>query len=255
MKKIFTMFLILVHSISYTQTIATPDLDDEDMPNTPKSKPEIFTKGSMDISVNGQLNANARLVKLNLGEPNKFYVPTALFVGVTTRAIGNYQLNDELLQNFINPYAGLMSLCVDDERRFRKRPKAITGFSFVYQVGIKILNAYDTTARKFGVFHTQFVNMGIGFITQAWERDNNNVTKKGFFWVQAKVHLTKLPQQQVAKMVNKNYHEKLIAYSIIAGIDIDKSINFKFNFYKYLQNPITEKVQPMVQATVNYNFK
>src|SRR5688572_18589531 len=54
-------------------------------------KPEIFTSGFIDIINNGQVNASARFVRLNVGEPGKFSVPLSFYSGVSTNNFQNTQ--------------------------------------------------------------------------------------------------------------------------------------------------------------------
>ena len=60
------------------------ETDTTEAPKLKNQKPEIFTSGFIDIFNSGQVNASARFLRLNIGEPGKFSVPLSFYTGVSS---------------------------------------------------------------------------------------------------------------------------------------------------------------------------
>ena len=111
------------------------------------SKPEIFSSGFIDVINNGQVNASARLIKLYIGEPGRFQIPLSFYGGVSSNNFQNQNTggqllksNDHLVNQYINPFSGLVNVSVEGIA-FRKRDSLkITKFGYIYQIGERVLN-------------------------------------------------------------------------------------------------------------------
>jgi hypothetical protein len=109
-------------------------------------KPEIFTNGFIDIMNNGQVNASARFIRLNIGEPGKFSFPLSVYGGVSANNFqnnnnqGSFKSNDHLVNNYINPLSGLINLSVDGVLIKKSASEKITKIGILYQLGERVLN-------------------------------------------------------------------------------------------------------------------
>jgi hypothetical protein len=150
------------------------------------TKPEIFSSGFIDVINNGQVNASARIIKLFIGEPDKFQIALSFYGGVSSNNFQNtntggqlLKSNDHLVNQYINPFSGLVNVSVEGIV-FRKRDSSkVTKFGYIYQLGERVLNGIrignitDPRTGKPTNFLNSFATTGLYFQTGAWEKTNS----------------------------------------------------------------------------------
>lgn len=237
-----------------------------DTPGTRRTmqKAEIFTSGFIDIINNGQVNASARFIRLNIGEPGKFSVPLSFYSGVSANEFSNPQTpagktNEHLVLNFINPMSGLVNVSIDG-LRFFKRNTFITRTGFLYHFGEKVLTGYrqgeisDPQTGKPITFLNSFAAAGGYFQTGAWER--NDAKNVGLFWLTIRYIGTYTNQKNLQNILpqiktNGLYH----GYCIGSGIEVNDLVNLKILYYKYLKKPEINYGLAIYQLSFNYAIK
>jgi hypothetical protein len=231
-------------------------------PDSSESRPEVFTSGFFDIVNNGQVNASARLIRLQVGEKGKFSIPLSIYSGVSSNNFQQNQTppktNDQLFNNFINPLAGITNLFV--ERIKFHDTNSLTRTGMIYSFGERVLTGYksnvptQTYAGKPVNFLNSYLVIGGYFQTGAWERSNNlNV---GVFWLGLRyigTYTNSKELKQVMPSIETNgfYH----GYSIGGGIEINKVVNMKLIYYKYIKAPEMDYALPIYQFSFNYYMK
>ena len=237
-----------------------------DTSKSKRGKPEIFTSGFIDVINNGQVNASARFIKLNIGEPGKFTLPISFYGGVSNNTFQNNNVggmlsksNDHLVNQYINPLGGFVNIMIEN-LIFFKRTVKLTKMGIVYQIGERILsgtrigNITDPLTGKPVNFLNSYAATGFYFQTGAWERnDSENI---GIFWIALRYHITKSNPKQIAQFLpdvktNGFYH----GYSIGFGIEINNLVNIKAIFYKYSKAPEIDYGLPIYQFSFNYSLK
>ena len=92
--------------IDYTEIDKSTGLYEDDSEN----KAEVLKNGFIDILTNGDMQASARLLKLNIGNPNGFYMPFYIYTGASGNSLGENNLNQTLISNLLNPIGGSLNL-------------------------------------------------------------------------------------------------------------------------------------------------
>ena len=230
---------------------------------SPKNTPEIFSSGFIDVVNNGQVNASARFIRLQIGEPGKIAIPISFYGGVSNNTFqnqnGNPQLlrtNEHLVNQYINPMNGLINISIEGIRFF-KHDSVITKIGFVYHIGERVLHGIKTgaisdpsTGRPVNFLNT-FVATGIYFQTGAWER--NESRNVGIFWIAARYHVCKSNSQQIKQILpNVVTNGLYYGYSIGFGIEINNLVNIKAIYYKYNKAPEIDYGLPIYQFSFNY---
>jgi hypothetical protein len=232
----------------------------------PMAKPEILTSGFIDIINNGQVNASARFIRLMVGEPGKFALPLSLYFGVSSNNFQNQQgpimnrSNDQLVTNFINPLSGLANISIDGVLLFNPKSLKVTKAGFLYHFGEKVLTGFRTgpatepTTGKPVNFFNAFAASGLYFQTGAWER--SNAKNVGMFWLACRYIVCKSNPSQLKEIIptietNGFYH----GWSLAWGVEINKLVNIKVLFYKYVKKPEINYTQPIYQFSFNYSLK
>lgn len=210
------------------------------------------------------MNTSARLLRINIGEQKKFYIPLSIYCGVSNNTIQNsgayaIKSNEHLINNYINPLSGLLNISFDDYKVIVGKEK-ISKLGTVYQIGERVLYGIkeDTTTKipTYSVknFLNFFCNVGFLFHTNAWEQDRES--NVGVFWLTVRGHFTKSSLSQIRQFLptietNGIYY----GYSFGFGVNITNAVDLKVIYYKYLKKPEIEYSQPMYQFSLNYISK
>ena len=229
-------------------------------------KPEIFTSGFIDVMNNGQVNASARLIKLYIGEPGKFQIPLTFYGGVSNNTFQNNtsggqlsKTNDHLVNQYLNPFSGLVNISIEGIA-FRKKDSAkITKLGYIYQIGERVLNGVrigdirNPQTGKPTNFLNSFSTIGLYFQTGAWEKTNTK--NVGTFWMIARYHFCRTNPKQIKQFLpdietNGFYH----GYSAGFGIQINNLVDIKAVYYKYSKAPEIDYGLPIYQFTFNYTM-
>ena len=230
-----------------------------------KDKPEIFTSGFIDVINNGQVNASARFIRLNVGEPGKFVIPLSLYSGVSSNNFQNTQIspqhsNDGLTTNFINPLSGLANLSIENIIFFKSTVVKITRSGILYHFGERVLTGVRTgqvTDPRTGSpvnFLNSFGSLGLYFQTGAWER--NNAKNVGVAWFAVRyIGCHTNPNQLKEIMPDIQTNGFYLGYSLSWGVEINGVVNIKVIYYKYTKKPEINYSFPIYQFSFNYTMK
>jgi hypothetical protein len=227
-------------------------------------KPEIFSNGFIDILNDGQLNASARFIRLFIGEQGKFAIPLSIYSGVSannfqSQSIPGQKSNNHLIGAFINPLSGLINVSSEGVVYFKKTKK-LTRTGILFHIGTRILTAFKTgtLTDPQAIVPFNFINSfgvtGFYFQTSAWEKSN---TKNiGIFWLVLRVHgCHSNPNQINVFLPAVNTDGIYTGYSLGAGVEINKLVDIKTIYYKYLKPPEIDYLQSMYQFSFNYSMR
>lgn len=241
---------------------------------TKDKKPELFTSGFIDIFNSGQVNASARFLRLNIGEPGKFAVPLSFYSGVSSN---NFQSqssqpldpksNAHLIMDYINPLSGLINVSSESIVFFKKSLK-ITKPGFTYQIGERLLTGYRTiyesdeehtagteTVTPVNFFNT-FGSIGLYFQTGAWEKNLKEDNEVGLFWLSMRlIACYTSPKQIKAFLPQVETRGIYTGFSLGFGVEINSVVNLKVLYYKYLKPPEIEYYPSVYQFSFNYCLK
>jgi hypothetical protein len=232
--------------------------------NRKEKLPEVLTAGFFDVISNGQVNASARFLKIYIGEPERFYVPVSFYSGVSANSFeastASRRSNDHLLNNFINPVTGIGNICIEELRLFRKKNSQLTRTGLLYQFGERVLSGYKTgpatepSTGKSVNFLNSYLSGGFYLQTGAW--DKNDLKNIGIFWLSLRYIFSMTSGKQLQFIfpdieTNGIYH----GYSFGWGVDINKLVNLKVIYYKYLKAPEFGYGFPIYQFTFHYYMK
>lgn len=228
-------------------------------------QPEIFTNGFIDILNNGQVNASARIVRLYTGEPERLIIPISLYSGISANnfqystAWNSMPQNDHLLNQFINPMSGLVNMSAEDLLFFNKTDK-LTRAGWIYHFGERLMSGFkagavsDPQTGKPVNFLNSFATTGLYLQTGAWERTNNDTP--GICWLALRYHWCYSHPATLASFMPNIYTNGIYTgYSLGVGIDINKLVNLRAIYYKYLKRPEIDYSLPIYQFSFNYSLK
>lgn len=194
---------------------------------------EVFERALLEVFTQGQLQAGAQLVRLCIGEPEKFTFPLYLVVGAATPAVGNATPAQNTTAALLNPLGGNLNLQVNNTHRLYVAGE-YTELSIAYLLGAKYLRGQSSTNPADGLgLLVGDAELGLRFQTGAFDLDHPG--KAGVFWFQLKsaahvgstARLTTLFGTPASSVIN---------LSAELGIEIADRINLKGSWYETLNN-------------------
>jgi hypothetical protein len=277
--KIFTLLLLLsCCSSAFCQnedsTVVEEETDTTEVASAQTQKPELFTSGFIDVFNSGQVNASARFLRLNIGEPGKFSIPLSFYSGVSSnnfqsQAAGTFnpKLNGQLVIDYINPLSGLINISSESILFFKKTEK-ITKPGFTYQIGERLLTGYRTiyesedehsaateSVQPINFFNT-FASLGLYFQTGAWEKNNKEDNEVGLFWLSLRFISCYTSAKQIKKFLpDIETNGIYCGYSFGFGVEITSVVNIKVIYYKYIKQPEIDYYPSICQFSFNYSLK
>jgi hypothetical protein len=225
-------------------------------------KPEIFNSGFLDIANNGQVNASARMLRLYIGEPQKFAIPLSVYAGVSAQQFQpgsgsiTFRSNEHLSGALINPLAGLLNFSFDNVLFSEEGKMDITAAGIIYHAGFRVLTGYffsEPNDPRFGK-PVNFVNLvgAGGFLlrTGAWEKsDKDNM---GVFWISARYIGSHSPRDILGQFYPGIVYSFYHGWSVGGGIEINNLLNLKLVFYRYVQAPLFADSNSFCQFSFHY---
>lgn len=216
---------------------------------------QFLKNGFVDFLSDGNIQASARLLRINIGERNKFYLPFFIYTGASGNAFGEDKLNKTTVSNLLNPTGGTINLSFNGLQNLIKGD-GITKLKFAYQLGGRILNGKDSLTQENKTFFNGFGNIGLFFQTGAWTPDDPD--NMGIFYFQAKLISSISGKDNFSKIFGTHSvtNDYLLGYSVDAGIEINKVINVKLGIYQYTNNQnVSLFKDPVVKFSLDYSFQ
>jgi len=191
---------------------------------------ESFGKGLVDYGFSGQLQTTAQFLKVNLGEPQGFYVPIYLLVGATSGDFGADKVNKGTILGLVNSTGGVVNLSGNFYANLYKSKSGITNLKFSTLAGAKVVSGRDSTSGG-QLKPAAFIESGLYFQTGAWA-DGTDYQDGGVFWIQARYALIAMSQDDLKTFFGNNQGQMPSGPKIEMGIFIKDRVNVKLSFYK-----------------------
>jgi hypothetical protein len=119
--------------------------------------------------------------------------------------------------------------------------------------GIRVGQITNNQTGKPSNFLNSFGTAGFYFQTGAWER--NNAKNIGIFWLIVRHHICYSNPLQIKEFMPEiSTNGIYTGYSLGFGIEIDKLVNIKAIYYKYLKAPEIDYGLSIYQFTFNYTM-
>lgn len=258
MKKLSLTFFLLIVLLNVNAQIVDIDYSRGQQGLTDdETKPQFLKNGFFDILSDGNVQASARLLRLNIGEPNKFYLPLFIYTGASGNTFGENKLNKTTVSNLLNPIGGTLNISFNGlQNLVSKSETSLTKLRFAYQFGGRLINGTDSLTNENLNFFNGQGNIGLFFQTGVWEPENTD--NMGVFYVQLKATGSISSKENLQKLFGANNIENnfFYGYSLDAGIELNQVINVKLSVYQYLNNTnISLLKNPIVKFSLDYTLK
>jgi len=256
---IFVLAIVLNCSTLKSQIIEVTYPSNESILGNKSSSPlELFDKGYFDFFTNGSVQGTAQLLKINIGEKDLFYLPLYFLAGASGNGfnLDSGSSNNNTVSNLLNPIGGLFNITWMGNKDLYKSNSEKTVLKISTQLSAKFLNSSDTLDNENKFLTSGYGNLGLFFQTGAWEPSDPDNT--GILWIQFKgTYSFFFSDKNLNSIFGNNLEDKFfVGYSLDAGLEIDKRINFKIGIYQYLNNQNIENTKdPVIKISLDYSLK
>lgn len=203
----------------------------------PKPVAEWFDGGNIDYISSGLMQTNAHLLKVNIGNPAGFYVPFYIMAGADkeTSSDDDDDPNKSTNVNLLSPNGGYLNIGLHGNNKLISfDDSGKTRLSAVYQLGAKTITGKDALTEERVSLLSLVSNVGLMYQTQAWDPEDQS--KMGIAWIQAVFSNSFNNDEKIKQIYGNDVKKNFYGYNIEGGIQIEKHVNLRVGYYKYLNN-------------------
>lgn len=255
-KSHFTLLLVaLIGHSAHSQII---DIDYSKISNgfvekAEEDPVEVLSNGFVDYVSNGSIQSSARLLRINIGERDKFYIPFFIYTGTAGKAFGEQDASEIAVSNLLNPISGTVNLSFHGTQNLVVGSD-LTKLKLAYQLGGRFLGAGREASEGTVSFLNTFGNAGFFFQTEAWNPDQPE--NMGVAFLQVKLLATFSSEGVMDEIFegNDSLERQLFGYSVDGGIEIDQTISLKLGVYQFFTTSVDALNNPLIKFSIDYSF-
>lgn len=195
---------------------------------------QLFSTGEIDYISGGMLRSSARLAEINIGDPERFYIPLYIMAGATTNPTEEgYSVNTLSAAEILNNYGGMFSIGIHGSRRIKTISKT-TKLDIIYQVATKSMSGIALELDETVSLFSKIIVTGLGIDTKAWKIDQ--LPSDGRAWLKAYISYSMNNKEEMKKIFGCSSEHRFAGGNIECGLDIKDFIAVKLGYHKYLNN-------------------
>ncbi len=195
---------------------------------------QLFSAGEIDYISGGMLRSSARLAEINIGDPERFYIPLYIMAGATTNPTEEgYSVNTLSAADILNNYGGMFSIGIHGSRKIKTISKT-TKLDIIYQVATKSMSGIALELDETVSLFSKIVVAGMGIDSKAWKIDQ--LPSDGRAWLIAYFSYSMNDKEEMQKIFGCRSAHRFAGGNIECGIDIKDFIAVKLGYHKYLNN-------------------
>ncbi|WP_276374312.1 hypothetical protein [Chryseolinea sp. H1M3-3] len=225
----FTILICLLSLSANAQTVEIESSKDTESFAEEKQDVETFSRGFIDYGFEGQLQATAELIKINIGEINKLYLPIYLLVGATNGEIGTNEINKQAVLNLISPIGGVLNVSTNLYVNLIRSESKITFIKLAAFGAAKGITGRDINTGDSKFIPSFMFDGGLFLQTGAWLA-NEDYKEGGVAWLQVRYMASIMSQSDLETFFGEDA-EIPQGPRIEAGILIKDKVNIKFSVF------------------------
>lgn len=194
----------------------------------------FFSSGEIDYISGGMLRSSARVAEINIGDPDKFYIPLYVLAGATSQPTQDgFGINSLSAAELLNNYGGIFGVGIHGSRELKNLSNN-TKISVMYQLAVRSVNGISVELDKNISLLSKLVVSGVSIDTRAWKSDQ--VPSDGRAWLKAFFSFSINEKEKIHQVFGCNSANHFAGGNIQCGIDIKDFLAFKFGYHTYLNN-------------------
>lgn len=202
----------------------------------PRSKTiNWFSGGNVDFIAGGLMQATTRVMRINIGVPDSFYMPFYLMLGAVAEVNQSAaQQIDQTASQLLSANGGYLNMGLHGTHPISdNKPGDGTGFSWTYQLGAKQIIGEDPNGSNVNLL-SGVGNLGLMFQTKAWTPEKpENI---GMAWIQCSFASTLSDKEKIRQLYGPDTDPFFYGLQAEAGIEIANYVNLHAGYYRYFNN-------------------
>lgn len=221
--------------------------------NSASSYLNIFDGGNIGVLSNGNLRSSTNILRFNVGNKRKFYLPFYLNVGANINLnVAGQIVNENAAFNLLNDMGGLVNFGVNGKIKIKAKSRS-TQFFTTYHLALKSINGIGREDALAERFLSKVLSLGFIIKSKAW--NPNNPKGDGYFWVKNSMSISDNPSQSVEKIFGEEVNDIFLSHSLEAGIHINGGMDINFSLYHFINNKSVILIDsPIMKLGTNVQF-
>ncbi|MBK9735445.1 MAG: hypothetical protein IPO92_10915 [Saprospiraceae bacterium] len=200
----------------------------------PARKYNLFSSGELDFISDGLLRSSAKVIEINIGDPDKFFIPLYVMIGATSATNQKNWFENKLSAiEILNNKGGLFGIGIDGSSSVFKIGKN-TEISVIYQFSGKSVNSVMLDTEENVSIFSKIIASGLRLDTKAWKNDQTDAP--GNAWIKGCISYSINDKDSISNIFGPESASNFVGSNIEGGIDIQDFMAIKIGYYKYLNN-------------------
>lgn len=212
---------------------------------------KLFSSGNLDYISGGMLRSSAKVIEINIGDPDKFYVPLYFMVGALSQPTEeglsvNYITTAEMLNN----NGGLWNIGTSIDRTIRTLGNH-TEIKSIFQFAIKAVSGVTLESDESVSMYTKMFLSGLQLDTKAWKTDDSNA--QGRAWLKTYISYSLNDSAKIFQIFGGESVNNFIGGNIECGLNIKAFADIRFGYHRYINNQQIDIFrEPMYVFSANF---
>jgi hypothetical protein len=196
---------------------------------------QLFASGELEYFNNGLIRSCAQVAQINIGDPDKFYLPLYIIGGATSPSFseGN-SIHAISAAEILNNLGGTINAGIMGKRLLKKYGTH-TYISGLYQLAYKTFSGISSEDQTHLDMSSQIVSLGALLNSKAWVSQNDQ-ENAGRAWIKLMVTTSFLEKQKMHLVYGCNAPAIMASTNIECGIDIQNYLNLKCGLHHFIND-------------------
>jgi hypothetical protein len=196
---------------------------------------QLFASGELEYFNNGLIRSSAQVAQINIGDPEKFYLPFYIIGGATSPSFSEGNgIHAISAAEILNNLGGTVNTGIMG-KRILKKFGGHTYISGLYQVAYKSFSGVSNEDQTLLDISSQIISLGALLNSKAWvsRQDSEN---SGRAWIKLMVTTSFLEKQKMHLVYGCNAPSIMASTNIECGIDIQNYLNLKCGLHHFIKD-------------------
>jgi hypothetical protein len=221
---------------------------------SPIQKLKLFASGNLDYISGGMLRSSAKVIEINVGDPEKFFLPIYIMVGALSQPTEEgLSVNYLSTADMLNRNGGLLNVGTTIDRRIKMMGKH-TELKSMFQFAVKSISGVSMDTDESISLYSKIFVTGLQLDTKAWKTDDANTA--GRAWLKTYLSYSMNDPLKISHIFGSESSHQFIGGNIECGLDIKSFADVRFGYHRYLNNQQIEIfTEPMYVFSANFELE
>ena len=194
----------------------------------------LFENGGLNINSQGQFRSSAEIIKVYLGNPEKFYLPFYLTLSASAEVLKKESdINALLVSDLMMQKGGFINFGLENESTLIGLDED-TRIDIYYLIGAKSISGPDLESQSQIQYFSFVQSLGLSFTALAW--NPSNLDKQGKIWIRSYFSVSQNPEDNLVRLIDPCVKNILMSHHIECGIQLKDYLDITMSFNRFTNN-------------------